>query len=102
MQVIGYSERGVLNALLYEISYSSAPSELLSDLVSHMVFPFTGSRPPTAEADVLIEQSFSDFGDADALILFDKDVAPSCSIFVEAKVSGGRRTARKPGRCALP
>jgi hypothetical protein len=92
MQLIGYSERGVLNALLYEIAYSSAPSELLSDLVSHMVFPFTESRPPPAEADVLIEQSFSDFGDADALILFTEDVAPSCSIFVEAKVKSYQAT----------
>jgi hypothetical protein len=77
MQVIGYSERGVLNSRLYEIAYSSAPSQLLSDLVSRMVFPFTESRPPLAEADVLVEQSISDFGDADALILFAGDVTPS-------------------------
>ena len=86
MRVIGYSERRVLNALLYEISYSPAPSQLLSDLISHMVFPFTESRPPTTEADALIEQSFSDFGDADQGFEGTLCCCLSfCGILIEAK-----------------
>jgi hypothetical protein len=39
MKVIGYSERGVLNSLLYEIAYSAQPEELLAGLLATAHFP---------------------------------------------------------------
>jgi hypothetical protein len=83
MDVIGYSERGAVNSLFYEIAYSSDASFLLSELMLRTTFPYTQRRPPVGDAKVLIEQSFSDFGAADAVILY---ADRPCSVFVEAKV----------------
>lgn len=88
MKVIGYSERGVVNSLFYEMSYRPSPKdkELLGDFVGHMHFPFsTCAVSEIREATVLVEQSLSDFGDSDAIILLDTDKGP-LAIFIEAKV----------------
>ena len=85
MKICGYSERGVLNSLLYEIHYADNGDKLLAQLVDKATFPFTENKPPSGKATVFVEQSLSDFGDSDAVILIQ-----SCNtnrvIFVEAKV----------------
>ncbi len=86
MKITGYSERGILNALLYEISYSNNSNGLLNDLISRATFPFSRSQPQVGDAEILIEQSFSDFGDADALVLLNSDTTQRSAIFIEAKV----------------
>jgi hypothetical protein len=89
MKVIGYSERGMVNALFYEINYSTTPESLLGDLLSRVAFPFLDTvRHRVHEAEVLIEQSFSDFGAADVLLLLKTQRGP-ISVFVEAKAGTG-------------
>ena len=95
MHIIGYSERGIVNALFYEIAHSSSPDILLGQLLERTTFPHTPERPAIDEPEVLIEQGFSDFGDADAVIL---GVAPNRSrtcIFCEAKVKSYGRIEKE-------
>lgn len=85
MNVLGYSERGLMNALFYEMAEASNAPALLHALLREATFPFSDDKPPLGEAEVLIEQSFSDFGDADALALI-RGQAATCSVFLEVKV----------------
>ena len=92
MNILGYSERGVLNSLFYEIGYSPQAENLLETLLSCARFPFLDWRPPSVEsAEILIEQSFSDFGDADAVLLINTG-QQAISVFVEAKVKSYQRS----------
>ena len=87
MNVLGYSERGVLYALWHEIATRGPlADDLLHALIAQVAFPFTNSHLPAGNVQILPEQSFSDFGEADALILIDGQPDRPCSIFVEAKV----------------
>lgn len=88
MNVIGYSERGIVNALFYEMARSPDPSGVLHLFLALASFPFTESRPLRGQAKdtVLVEQSFSDFGDSDAVVLIRGQEEKTCSVFVEAKV----------------
>lgn len=93
MRILGYSERGIVNSLFYEIKYSSTPEELLEGLLSRARFPFVDEVVShVSDAEILIEQSFSDFGDADTLLLIDTGME-RVSVFVEAKV---QQSQRKP------
>ncbi|MBE7473320.1 MAG: hypothetical protein DPW09_04510 [Anaerolineae bacterium] len=86
METVGYSERGIINALFYEITYSTASESLLQTLLSRVRFPFLNEIIfPVFEAEILIEQSFSDFGDADVLALINTG-RHKISIFMEAKI----------------
>ncbi len=85
MNVYGYSERGILNSLLYEILYANDSDKLLSRLIEKAAFPLTDNKPSSGAATVLVDQSLSDFGEADAIILISSNAA-NCAIFVEAKV----------------
>jgi hypothetical protein len=86
MNVLGYSERGILNALFSEMARSPDASGLLHSFLAKASFPFTQARPLLGEADVLVEQSFSDFGESDAVVLIRDREEKTCSVFVEAKV----------------
>jgi hypothetical protein len=69
MRVIGYSERGAINALFYEIAYSNRPTELLKEFLALAKFSTTESIGASlTDARVLMEQSLSDFGDGDAVV----------------------------------
>jgi len=95
MDVIGYSERGAVNSLFYEIAYSSDAAARLAALVSRATFPHTECCPPGGEATVLLEQSFSQFGTSDAVIVYTDQ--PSL-VFVEAKVKTWGRKAWSIGQ----
>jgi len=86
MKITGYSERGAVNALFYEIAYSSAPLRRLEGFLALAHF---GGGLQIAEglsgAQVFIEQSLSDFGDADAILLLDVGERRTL-VFLEAKV----------------
>ncbi len=72
MKITGYSERGVVNALFYELAYSGNALHLLEQFLSLVECPeFKKLRAALTDAHVLIEQSLSDFGDADAILLLD-------------------------------
>jgi hypothetical protein len=85
MDILGYSERGIINALFYEMKFSQDNLQLLNDFLSLVSFPYRTVNFQISDAKILIEQSFSDFGDADVVLLVnnqgDKQV-----IFIEAKV----------------
>lgn len=70
VRVCGYSERGILNALLYEIGFSADSVGVLSGLLSLVRVPGSACDfPGLLGAEVLVEQSLSDFGDADVVLL---------------------------------
>lgn len=86
MEVIGYSERGAVNALVYELKYR-AP-QLSAQLLSKAFWPFTQSPDIRQETviTVLVEQSLSDFGDADLIFLWENPGSDSKGlIFCEVK-----------------
>lgn len=96
MKVIGYSERGLINSLIYNIFYSENNLEKIKRFLSLIFLPnFEETEDNTNildfssidKAEILIEQSFSDFGDCDLIILLSKNNATiKQAIFIEAKV----------------
>lgn len=86
MKIIGYSERGAVNALFYELLCSGKPLHLLEQFLSLVECPeFKKSSAALTDANVFIEQSLSDFGDADVILLLDAGKTKSV-IFLEVKV----------------
>lgn len=95
VRVVGYSERGIFNSLLYEIGLSPKAIELLEELLGLIQFPedspdFAGLRG----AEVLVEQSLSDFGDADLILLLHGG-GWRRAVFVEGKVKPAQLGAWK-------
>ena len=74
-----------MNSLIYEIRYAKNGAALFDRLISEATFPLTDSMPSAGNATVLVEQSLSEFGEADAIILTSSNSA-NCTVFVEAKV----------------
>lgn len=84
--ILGYSERGAVNALFYDIAHSETPLRLLKEfleLAGFSVAEKLGGELTSAE--VMIEQSLSDFGDADVVLLLEAGQAKSV-VYIEAKV----------------
>jgi len=90
MEILGYSERGLINSLCYELKYSPDNLQLLNNLLSLVSFPYRMVNFQISEAKILIEQSFSDFGDAD-LVLLVNNIKSKQVIFIEAKVKTFQR-----------
>ena len=83
MNIIGYSERGVMNALFYGIA-------LKQDIESMKNFlKEAGIEEDYDDYTVYSEFSLSDFGDPDMVIIADKKGGGKEVIFIEAKVSVG-------------
>jgi len=90
MEISGYSERGLVNSLCYELKYSLDNLQLLNNLLSLVSFPYQTVNFQISEVKILIEQSFSDFGDAD-LVLLVNNFRSKQVIFIEAKVKTYQR-----------
>jgi len=90
MEVLGYSERGVIGSLFYEMRERKTP-ELVAELLSLASFPYRDVAFDVRSANVFIDQSFSDFGTADALLLVENGGIKQ-AIFIEAKVRAGKKT----------
>lgn len=88
MQVLGYSERGVINSFFYEMAYTHKVA--FQDFLNLIQPMIDGVKLPAFEAvgepTIYIEQSFSNFGDADAVILFEDKIIGNTVLFIEAKV----------------
>ncbi len=84
MEVLSYSERGVIGSLFYEMREQKTP-ELVAKLLSLASFPYQDVAFDLRSAKVFIDQSFSDFGTADALLLVENGGIKQ-AIFIEAKV----------------
>lgn len=92
MDIKGYSERGMVNSLFYEMRYREDGKNLLDEFVSLIVFPKYYQGFKISGGSVYIEQSYSDFGQADAVILVD-NLYKKQSLFIEAKVkTASKRT----------
>lgn len=91
IEILGYSERGIINLLFYEILFSENNLQLINDFLSLVSFPYRKVNFSISDVTVLIEQSFSDFGNPDAVLLINNDGKKQV-IFVEAKV----KTSQKP------
>jgi len=100
----GYSERGMMNALFYDINGAPTDSDRLKRLHAFLSlcrfpnnlgqYPFRDIRFQSAK--IRIEQSFSGFGDPDTLILLDEDSAGDArkhAIILEAKVKTDQKNA---------
>src|SRR5581483_6296476 len=88
MQLLGYSERGFINAFFYGVFHHPNSSEIIREFLKLANWPLLDARPPVVEAvtvdTIMIEQSFSDFGDADVLVLVSTP-QEKIAIFCEAK-----------------
>ena len=97
VSVFGYSERGIINSLIYEIGFSTKPLAALRAFLSLIRFhdrdvDFTG----LLGVEVLIEQSLSDFGDADAILLI-RGADWHSVVFLEGKVKPSQMGAWRIG-----
>lgn len=81
MKIYGYSERGIINSLIYSIGENN---RLVNEFL-HLIFPASIIGNPT-DYKILIEQSFSDFGDADLVVVAEYSSKEKKSFFFEAKV----------------
>ncbi|MCR4424135.1 MAG: hypothetical protein WHU95_07125 [candidate division WOR-3 bacterium] len=94
MEITGYSERGMINSLFYEINYLPGNQALLNEFISLVSFPYRDVHFKLKnDVKILIEQSFSDFGVADAVLLINND-GHKQSVFIEAKVKTSHRKFR--------
>lgn len=98
MKILGYSERGLINGLLYEIVYcrESEATALISKLFGELEWPALG-RPqdqpikidvPSTCCTILVEQSFSQFGTADAVFTLESGNR-RVAVFLEGKWGRG-------------
>lgn len=85
MDILEYSERGILSSLLYEIKNSRDEKDLLEELFSMILFHSSDPDFDIYDVKILLGQSFSDFGDSDVVILYDNQGKKS-SMFIEASI----------------
>jgi len=97
IKVLGYSERGLINSLFYELSYKADGASLLGQLLDKAYYSDSKASFGVSNPIILIEQSFSDFGDADAVLSFENDGRRQ-TVFVEAKVKTCEKDEWKIGR----
>ena len=92
LKIMGYSERGLINSLFYELKCSKKTINLINNMLSLVIFPYKKGNISfnITNVKVLIEQSFSDFGDADIVLLIENNNKKQI-IFIEAKVKNCQR-----------
>lgn len=90
MKILGYSERGIINSFIFSIGEDKElMSKFINKITVHESFKLGNPKRYT----VLLEQSFSDFGDADMVIIIhykDKEVEKAedkIVLFIEGKVN---------------
>ncbi len=86
-EVVGYSERGMLNAIVHDLQRSDSCTQHLSRLLQ-LSKPDLKIPRDLISVEFLIEQSFSEFGSADLVVFLDTaDNRKGYTVFVEAKVA---------------
>jgi hypothetical protein len=92
MNVIGYSERGMINSLIYEIYYKEDARTKFEEFLSKQIKSNFNINDSFTIEEILVEQSFSEFGAADLVLLNRwKGKENGFSIFIEAKVKAGNK-----------
>jgi hypothetical protein len=81
MSLCGYSERGIVNSIAY---YLDAHPQSMHGFIKALGIPLIKNN---YDYTFLVEQSFSDFGDSDLVIIAnDKEKNSKIVIFVECKI----------------
>lgn len=89
VKLLGYSERGMINAIIHDLQRSPRCAEHLSELLK-LTRPRLELPSKLTDIVFLVEQSFSEFGDADLVILFHGGDGSEYVVFIEAKVACGK------------
>lgn len=90
MKILGYSERGIINSLIFSIGEDK---ELMDEFIDKISLPKPFELGNPKRYTILLEQSFSDFGDADLVIIIhykDEEVEKAEDkkvLFIEGKVN---------------
>lgn len=84
MKILGYSERGIINSLIFSIGESP---ELMTEFIRKIKLPKSFELGNPENYTILLEQSFSRFGDADLIIIIHyKKPEDKKVLFIEGKV----------------
>jgi len=83
MKIYGYSERGMINSLMYRIGEDE---ELLKAFIKLISLPKSIDVEDANNFEIIIEQSLSQFGDADLIIIANYANNDKKVLFFEAKV----------------
>lgn len=89
MKILGYSERGIINSLIFSIGDNN---ELMGKFIGLMNLPETFDLGKPINYTILLEQSFSEFGDADLVIIIhyknpeEENPEDKKVLFIEGKV----------------
>ena len=73
MKILGYSERGIINSLIFCI-VESKDKELMNKFIELIKIPELTVLGEPNDYTILLEQSFSGFGDADLVIIMEYDM----------------------------
>ncbi len=89
IKLLGYSERGVMNALFYGIAYHGSEN----DLQEFLKLAIGKDAGCYSSFEIIMEGSLSDFGDSDAIIIAKRknNEMDQTVFFIEAKVSNGEK-----------
>jgi len=84
MKILGYSERGLINSLIFNIGENK---ELMDKFIRLITFPTVIEIGEPHNYEILIEQSFSEFGNADLVIVVHYNNPTNKKVlFIEGKV----------------
>lgn len=84
MEIIGYSERGAMNALFYGMAFNNDDAAMMN------FFSLAGIEDGYTNFRLYMECSLSDFGSPDLVIIADRTNGKGSDVFfIEAKVSEG-------------
>ena len=84
MKIVGYSERGAMNALFYGIALAN-DNNAFAEFINMI-----GISNPVSDVEFFMEFSLSEFGSPDLLVTFNADNIKQV-LFIEAKASCGDR-----------
>ena len=73
MAIYGYSERGIINSIIFSIGDNV---QLMTTFISSMNIPTIFENKTPIGYDILLEQSFSRFGSADLVIVIKYNQNP--------------------------
>ena len=89
MKILGYSERGIINSLIFSIGEDM---ELMGKFISMISLPEKLVLGNPLDYTILLEQSFSRFGDSDLVIIIHYEESKEDKVlFIEGKVKTFQR-----------
>jgi hypothetical protein len=83
ISILGYSERGIFNSIVF---YLGEHGKLICEFIKTLGIDDDFFKDDCITYTFLIEQSFSDFGDSDLVIIAENKAGEKRVVFVEGKV----------------